>query len=298
MRTAIFITFFVFQTHVFGQTLAETEALMNEQLTLIGEAETRDARIAANSAFKNMLLASFDSVGIFEYPFDGVPKLAALVSPDEKFRLFNWHRPMPDGTNRYDAIVLFPDGKGYVELTDATDLEAARSNKEILPADWYGALYYDIVPVSKKKQDYYVLLGWDATSEITTRKVIDALHFEKNGEPVFGKPVFETEDGYLHRRVFEYAGDVSMTLKYVRPMDAIVFDRLEPLQPGLKGQYQYYGPGTGLSGYTVSKDGTLELTETMDMSRPKEVESEARFNFPDRPDYNRIRGKKNPLTGE
>lgn len=298
MRTALFIIFFVFQIHAFGQTLAEVEALMNEQLTLVGEAETSDARIAANDAFKNLLLASFDSVGIFEYPFDRVPKLAALVSPDEKFRLFNWHRPMPDGTHRYEAIVLFPDGKGYVELTNATDLEAAQNIAEILPADWYGALYYDIVPVSKKKQDYYVLLGWDATSEITTRKVIDALHFDKNGDLILGKPVFETEDGYLHRRVFEYAGDVSMTLKYVDLMDAIVFDKLEPLQPGLKGQYQYYGPGTGLSGYTVSKDGSLELTETMDMSRPKEVESEARFNFPDRPDYNRIRGKKNPLTGE
>ncbi len=298
MRTSICIVLVFFQVHLFGQNLAETEAFMNEQLTLVGEAETKDSRDSANLAFKNTLLATFDSVGVFEYPFDGVPRLASLVSPDKKFRLFNWHRPMIDGTHRYEAIVLFPDGQGYVELSDTSELSAAQNVGEILPSGWYGALYYDIVPVSKKKQEYYVLLGWDATSDITSRKVIDALYFSKNGNPVFGKPVFETEDGYLHRRIFEYASDVSMTLKYVKPMDAIVFDRLEPLQPGLKGQYQFYGPGTGLSGYTVSKDGNLDLTESMDMSRPKEVESEARFNFPDRPDYNRIRGNKNPLTGE
>ncbi len=271
---------------------------MNEQLALVGEAETDDERVSANTAFRNLLLATFDSTGVFDYPFDGVPKLAAIASPDGKFRLFNWHRPMPDGTHQYEAILLFPDGEGYVELTDASELSAAETAGEITTANWYGALYYDIIPVSKKKQDYYVLLGWDATSEITTRKVMDALHFTDDSSPVLGKPVFATEDGFLHRRVFEYAGDVSMTVKYVHPFDAIVFDKLEPLQPGLKGQHQFYGPGTGLSGYTVSKDGSLSLTETMDMSRPKEVESEARFNFPERPDYDRVRGKKNPLTGE
>ena len=141
-------------------------------------------------------------------------------------------------------------------------------------------------------------MGWDGNDAVSTIKLLDALVFEGKKDLYFGYPIFETDDGsHVNRRVFEYASDAVMNLKWVADKNAIVFDRLEPRVRGAEGNYAFYGPGTGYSGYTESK-GKWELHETMDMRRPRDRANDARFNFPERPDFSRKRDTINPLIGQ
>jgi hypothetical protein len=57
------------------------------------------------------------------------------------------------------------------------------------PERWYGALYYEVIPVKKGGRTLYTLLGWKGYSKAETRKVIEMLSF-KGGKPRFGAPVF------------------------------------------------------------------------------------------------------------
>lgn len=282
---------------VLGQDVDAVEARIAALQSVLAEGETESERLEASEGIASIIKESSEVEGIFVHPFDELINIGVLESGDGEFRLFNWNIPLDGDRFSYRALLLFSDGE-VVELKDSLELTRDLETRELNPLEWYGALYYEIHPVKKKKRKYYTLVGWDGNNSLSNKKVLDALVIDKKKNVSLGLDVFQREGMYLRRRVFEYSDKVIMTLRYVKPKEAIVFDVLEPLQAGLKGQYQFYGPSTVYSGYTLEKDGTWNLEEVIDMSRPKDAEKGAQFNFPDRPDINRQRKKVNPLTGQ
>lgn len=274
---------------------------MEEQIaelqTSLAEGETEKERLESSEAIAKAIKEAAEVEGIFSHPFDKLVNIGVLESGDGEFRLFNWNVPMDGDRFTYRAILLFSDGD-VVELKDSLELTREMETRLLNANEWYGALYYEIHPVKTRKRKYYTLVGWDGNNSLSNKKVLDALVIDKNQNVSLGLDVFQDDGLYKRRRVFEYSDKVIMTLRYVNPKEAIVFDVLEPLQAGLKGQYQFYGPSTVYSGYILEKDGTWRLEEVMDMTRPQDAESGAQFNFPARPDINRQRKKVNPLTGQ
>lgn len=285
-----------FQLGAIAQELTSLEEKMVEYQNVIGSSELDSERLDAARELRETWISAFALDSTFDYSFSRLDKVGVLMSPDKEFKLINYNVPMRDGSYRYYAFVLFPNGK-YTELLDRAELSDSDSDRTYTNEDWYGALYYHIQLVKHKRDVYYTLIGWDGNSALSNKKVLDVIEIGKRGKITFGKPIFAVENGYAHRRIFEYAKNAQMTLTYLSVKAAIVFDVLEPRLSGAEGNPAYYGPGTSHNAYRL-EDGKWILQENIDMSRPKSEEGKAQFNFPDRPDLDRIRKKSNPLIGE
>lgn len=279
-----------------SQSVAEAETLIAALEQRVGQAPTDSERIAASDSIAKVLTAVFDSDDAFTYAFPAWKKMGSLTSSDGAFRLFNWNVPLHDGTYRYRALILFPD-KTHRDLTGSTSPDRSSEGKIIPAGQWYGALYYQIEPVTHKRETYYTLMGWEGHNSLSSKKILDVLWFNERGEPLFGKPVFRDGDEVKMRRVFEFTKGAQMTLAYLPAKEAIVYDDLIPMPGSGEGNYSAYVPGTIHRGYRLHK-GEWIYQERIDMARPKSEAGKSQFNFPERPDLNRKRKPGNPLIGE
>jgi len=130
-----------------------------------------------------------------------------------------------------------------IKLNDASmfakDPEYTQYNKK----NWYGALYYAIIPVKKDKSVYYTLLGWDGNNKFSNKKIIEIMSFQSNGNIKFGLPYFIYPNGKTKRRVvFQYNKQSYMSLKYSKEKkeELIIFDHLIPKSPQLEGMFDWY----------------------------------------------------------
>ena len=299
MRVFIFLLISVFYSvQLSASELEKIEEQMAALQNEIAKGSTDEVRTSASEDMKELLILAFDEDGVFDYPFDKAFMISTIKSPDNMFRFFNWSQPLKDGSYIYYAFVLFP-GKGeYVELKDTGELSRDIENKQLAASDWYGALYYEILPVELKKETYYIIMGWNGNDILTNKKVLDVLSIGKKNKITLGKAVFETHEGMASRIVLEYAEQARVNLRYMESKDAIIYDRLEPEELGLTGNYAYYVPSTAYNGYKLNKLGTWDLIEYLDMSRPKSEDSGLPFNFPDRVKFDRHRNNINPQTGK
>ena len=192
----------------------------------------------------------------FTYPFDSITGIGILNSPDQMLRIFNWNIPLANGTYEYYGFIHVKQinvkkvGLFKKTVTETykifplNDVSATVKNADSYISDnnkWYGMLYYTIIPKKlKNKKVYYTLLGWDGNDKFSKKKMIDVLIFNNKGVPQFGASIFNTQKGVKKRIVFEYDVNCTMSLKYNKAKDSIIFDHLSAPQPQLEGQYQYY----------------------------------------------------------
>ncbi len=210
--------------------------------------------------YNEQLLTTFNRAlkmqGSFAYPFDSISDIGILNSPDYLIRIFNWNIPLTNGTHEYYGFILAKQiqvkkvglfKKISIESYKTfplKDISATIKNPENYSGDnnkWFGMLYYSIIPKKvKNKKTYYTLLGWDGNDKFSNKKMIDVLTFDNKGVPQFGATIFNTTKGMKKRVVFEYNANCTMSLKYSKVKDSIIFDHLVPSETQLEGQYQYY----------------------------------------------------------
>jgi hypothetical protein len=180
--------------------------------------------------------------------------LSRVDAPDGRFRLFTWNVPNLTGGHRYEGLLLMPDGKRQqvIELRDRTADVSAPEVPELGPDRWYGALYYQVIPVKKGGKTYYTLLGWKGFNKVETRKVIEVLSF-RGGTARFGAPLFGTGKVKKQRVVFGYSFQATMTLRYESGQERIVLDHLVPSRADLEGQWAFYGPDMSYDAYVWEK---------------------------------------------
>lgn len=222
------------------------------------EAKNDPQRIKANNSFLRTLTRALNTDGSFHFPFDSLPSLAVLSSPDNKFRFINWNLPNDDETQVYYCFVqVFNKHKktyNTYRLTDKSAEISAPSKKTLDYKNWYGALYYRIIPMKKKHSKYYILLAWDGNDKLTSKKLVDVIYFSGNGKPKFGASIFRFPGKTKKRVFFEYSSQVTMSLRYEEKKKRIVFDHLSPHNEALQGQYQYYGPDFSFDALELKKD--------------------------------------------
>lgn len=195
-----------------------------------------------NGLIKQDLRSLLYTAGAITASFEDLP-MTRVDAPDGAFRLFTWNLPRSDGRHQFEGFLLARTGQGQVltELRDMTDKITSPEVPELGPDRWYGALYYEVIPVKKGSRNYYTLLGWKGYSKAETRKVIEILSF-KNGKPRFGAPVFGKSKLRSMRKVFGYAFQATMSLRYDPVLEAIVLDHLSPSRADMKDQWAFYGP--------------------------------------------------------
>ncbi len=222
-----------------------------KSLTAQSSDADRDSLNALVKGELRVLLAQDDAM---TRSFEGVP-LSRVDAPDGSFRLFTWNVARNDGSHHYEGFLLHDISKGNVlhELNDATASITSPEVPELGPERWYGALYYQVVPVKKGAKTYYTLLGWKGQSAVETRKVIEVLHF-KGKQPRFGAPLFGSGKLKANRKVYGYAFQASMMLRHDVGQGMIVMDHLSPQRQDMTGQWAFYGPDLSYDAYIWDKD--------------------------------------------
>lgn len=228
-----------------SQDLLQHEKAVNNQLIALRKASNDQEKLKRNKALKDTLTHVLSQKGAFTHQFSSLKSMGTITSPDNKFRFFNWNIEMDNHTQKYECLMMIYDTrtKKYkvIEFKDNSLLLPPRPTSTLTSSNWYGALYYKIIPKKKGSKTYYTLLGYDGNNQTSTIKIVDALTI--TGTRVkLGAPIFLTDDGVEKRLFFEYSKMATMSLKYQDNRDLIIMDHLAPESPNLEGFREYYVP--------------------------------------------------------
>ena len=264
---------------------ATAEVKLAELFEIAVRGENEHIRYNANERFLTLLKSTLAENGAFDFPFESV-RAEKLMAPDRKFRMFNWVIQREQGMEFFAVMMVYIERtREYriIQLIDENetifDLDHAILGKD----NWFGAHYRQVILTESGSRKYYTLIGWNGNDRAVTRRVIEILTFRPNGDPVFGAAIFTGLRGRrerITRKVFEHRRRSSMILRYdfqayhepigtPRPgqrqrerlvrTNMIVFDRLIPQSPELRGRRETYIAAGGVYDAFVWKNGRWTL---------------------------------------
>ena len=247
---------FLFLINILGlkaQDLDKLEQELNLSLLHLRSSKTNEEMDDRNKEFKKDMLDFLAHKGSFTHQFKHCKTIAVLDSPDKLVRIITWNIEYTDFTYSYDGIVLFNDNRRRKiiahSLVDVLDPYSEKPDQIVDGSNWYGALYYKMIPFSRRGRTEYILLGWDGATPSSNFKIIDVMTVNRSGVK-FGSPVFRENKNILKRVVFEYSELVKMSLRYDDKYKRIIFDHLSPESPSLAGVRSYYVPDMSYDSYT------------------------------------------------
>ncbi len=259
--------------------LEEKEQTLNVKLLELRDAKTDEEIDFKNIQFKKAMEAFLKNEDVFKYKFKHLKTVAIIDSPDEKIRIINWNLEYTDLSYKYCAFVMRKDeNKDKIITTELIDnLDAYESKPEgvIDAKNWYGALYYKIIPFERNNKMEYVLVGWDGGTTGSNFKLIDVLSFTGNTLKL-GSPVFKAKKSTLKRVIFEYSDKSNMVVKFEEKYGRIVFDHLSPESASLAGVYSYYVPDMSYDSYNYN-EGAWILNEDVIAVNPEEANGKKYF---------------------
>jgi len=245
--------------------------------------ENDSVKYAAHGQFKQILKAVLQKKESLKHPFNKLETIAILEPSDKSFRIFNWNLPRDDGTFEYFGFIHYYDKKykklQVVELIDKSEEVESGDQKIMSAKNWYGAHYYTVIGMKKKKSKYYLLLGWDGNNRMTNKKIIDVLSFGKAGQPIFGKAVLGTPLGYVNRLVIEYHERAAMTVKFKPSQKLIIYDHLSGNTEAVSGAAAFQGPDGSYDALRY-KRGKWQYVKDYDARNPKDGKKD-NYNDPE-----------------
>ncbi|TNE49439.1 MAG: hypothetical protein EP344_18180 [Bacteroidetes bacterium] len=191
----------------------------------------------------------------FHYPFNRLKSVSILAPPDSSFRIFTWQLFVDDSTYRYYGAIQMnrPELQLYPLVDRSFEFRSMPTREELTPDQWYGALYYNILPLETKKEQRYLLFGYDGFSFFDKRKVLEVLTFAPDGTPQFGAPMFNRPDeGEEYRLILEYFAEANVRLNWDEHYQMILFDHLIPYTNPYTGGVMYVPDGS-YSAFKVDK---------------------------------------------
>ena len=261
------------------------ENRLEKSLKTLRSSISDEDRRNANNTFRVQLLETIQYSESFLYLFPKLSTLGAIISPDKSLKIYSWNVEMSDKSNKFYCFVVRPGKRRkknkVVELIEKSEL--TRDNQTYSELNWYGCLYYKIIPIKKGTKKLYTLLGWRNNGTLSNLKVIDVLTLSGNHAKL-GDPIFQSKKTMDKRVILEYSIKSSMTLRFEGNYSRIVFDHLSPENPSMNGFYEYYVPDMSYDAYEFN-DGKWILNEDV-----------VTVNNPEKKTYSKI--IIDPLTGE
>lgn len=260
---ALFLPVFLFagslvQAQPFSK--AELKQLRTKEDTLstlswrIGNEISAGIRLRADSFFIRVFVRALAQKNSFNYPFDSV-LVQRVYAPDSSFRIFTWQIDRNSDKVRQRGVIQYKTPDGSLRITPlidnsefTEDLYGVNNSK-----NWIGALYYRIILKEYQGKKFYTLLGLDDNNSKSTKKWVDVLTFDDNGQPVFGSPVFKNApNGINNRYSIEYKKDARARLTWDEEQDMIVFDHLTS-EDGFVNQRHTFVPDGDYEGFKWEK---------------------------------------------
>ena len=159
-----------------------------------------------------------------------------------------------NGTYEYYGRVQLKKKRGIkiYNLIDNSKNIRSPEKKVLDQNNWYGCIIYEIIYIKFSRKKLYTILLWDGNDYYSTKKIIDIMQF--NGDNItFGKPIFKDYESNNTRIILEYEGKTSISMKYNKEMQKIVFNHLVPKSKELEGLYEYYIPDGTFNAFNFKK---------------------------------------------
>ncbi|MDY0098279.1 MAG: hypothetical protein RBR81_03695 [Bacteroidales bacterium] len=231
-----------------------------------------EEKLGINDSIRSLIGSYAASDTAIIHRFDKLRYLGQIVSPDKKVKIINWNLILEDQKSRYYCYIIHKPSRNKAGRICALEAEyreePADCGRFYHDSDWYGSLYYDIMPVKKSGIENWIILGIDYGNQFITRKVIDVISFDEEGRLSLGRKWFVSDDDIKYREVFEYSSEAVMSLRFTGAR-SIVFDHLVPLSPGLKDSMQHYAPDYSYDAYYF-KDGMWRFEQNVDIRNRKD----------------------------
>ena len=263
MKVNLFLLwFFTSSCFGFSQDLSSHENELVNLLETVRSAKTDNEKQEANTLFKDRLYQVIQLPGAMEYPFSQLKSIGTVKSPDNYFRFFNWNLEQEDLTQKYYCFILRYDEKKklntVIELVDNSLMLSPEPDDYLDENNWYGALYYKIIPTKKSGKTIYTILGYDANNSMSHKKLIDVISFTTSHVRL-GSPIFRYKDKTYKRIFFEHSKKTVMSLTYSEDRGKIIFDHLSPESPTMEGFREFYVPDMSYDAFTM--DGNKWVLE-------------------------------------
>ncbi|NNE27084.1 MAG: hypothetical protein HKN09_09595 [Saprospiraceae bacterium] len=269
---------YLFVTLIFFNISLEAQDSVKEQLIFYGDvmvnAQEVTTRSLAHQKFENILEAYLDSTDLTSIDL-GFLKWASVLQPDDKsFTLISWQAELKDYNYAYGAYVIVGDS---IVKFNQTDLPMNQIDAMMIePSDWYGALYYNLLPLSEGR---YTIFGFNGSGKWMNTKIADVLTINDDGSIKLGAAIYEDKGSpgtFQERLVFQYSSDASFNLNYNPGLKLIVNDHLIQRIGRLEGQGPVNLPDGSYEGYEM-KEGKWYYVEKIyehkydEAPRPKPV---------------------------
>jgi hypothetical protein len=214
-------------------------------------------RMRSDSFFTRALVRALRAPYSFYYTFDSVETLTIIYPPDSTFRILTWEYYVDEQNFRQKGAIQknTPDGSlSLIPLFDASEYTENPNDSVRQSSNWIGAIYYKIIQKEYNGKKYYTLLGYDENGYRSTKKWLDVLTFNAQGQPQFGGNYFRFDrrdslwtPGWQRFNI-EYKKEGRGRLMYDEEKDLILFDHLvsESNEPEKKYSYIPDGDYEGL----------------------------------------------------
>lgn len=242
---------------VFGQVdtaKLETFRVYEDTLEVLADgivSENKEERLAYCELFIKHLVKTLKLSDSYSYDFKYFENISILPSGDEQFKIFTWQLEVEEGDYRYYGAIQMNDTT--LKLFPLIDRSFKMKNPEqvrVSNDNWYGTVYYNILPFFYNNKPHYLLFGYDMHDYYNRRKVLDILYFDDQGNPLFGAPVFKYADVLKHRFLLEFTGDANVRLNFDDKLGMVVFDHLILRE----GSQSVYVPDGSYSGFKYIDD--------------------------------------------
>jgi hypothetical protein len=227
---------------VFSQE-STREELINEAIWLSEPHPADSMKLVTESFVKNLgnYLKIKES---FQDRLADIEIGALLYPPDSSFRIYTLELPISNSNIMHFGWIQTQDSLFVLTANEAKIRDKNFINKVLDPAQWYGALYYNIHPSKTKKGKIYTLFGYSETP--TERmKILDILYFE-NGKPKFGMPIWcgiSNPETCQHRVFYKFGKTSSFKCNYDPEYGKIILDHLI-MMPSPSGDLQMVPDGS------------------------------------------------------
>jgi hypothetical protein len=288
MRITLVFAFFLLGLTPFGSQAQQTpQQTQSRIMALEGSwlwADTDSARLASAQKAQDLLLLGLDDKSSWDFEFDSLRSSTIAIASHSKapFRVFTWNAVLQDKRFVHFGVLQYKKGsemRNFPLFDSAQSLPEDWDDRELSPAEWIGALYYQVVPLSKTD---WMVLGFDGHNINSNRSIVDVIHVETNetgSELSFGQPLFREsleDPSRATRMVFEYHKSARMLLRFEESEQWLVVDNLgSPIEGGNSNPYLQFPTGD-YSAYKEYKGGSwvrFDL-ETLRFVKDKEVEND------------------------
>jgi hypothetical protein len=218
----------------------------------------------------DMLMGRLENVmadpELFHDDFSAYYALSTLISPDEVLKILTWNVEDMDGDHHFYGIVAVKEDD-HIQVYKLEDQRSDIKSPEyagLCASKWYGAVYYEMIPVKYRGDFYYTLLGYNGHNSFSRIRVVDVITLTGGGVPRFDANIFDIKGRTKRRLLFEHSNQVNMMLRYDSRDDIIVMDHLAPLEPNFQNDRSYYGPDFSYDALEFKK-GKWLLLEDIDL---------------------------------